>query len=96
MKLRTIAYILVCIFLFNSCRDVIFNNPLDPDASRELLKIIKTLSTNLGGEGDIRCVEPYNRDDRREPKELAGDAAQRRGELVAVRAKNRRQRAKAR
>jgi hypothetical protein len=40
-------------FLFNSCQDVIFNNPLDPDASRELLKIIKNISTSLGGEGDI-------------------------------------------
>jgi hypothetical protein len=53
VKLKTIASILACIFLFNSCRDVIFNNPLDPDASRELLKIIKSISTNLSGEGDI-------------------------------------------
>lgn len=53
MKLKTTVFVLAFIFLFNSCQDVIFNNPLDPDASRELLKIIKTLSTNLSGEGDI-------------------------------------------
>jgi len=53
VKLKTIVLVLVCIFLFSTCKDVIFNNPLDPDASRELLKIIKNISTDLSGEGDI-------------------------------------------
>jgi hypothetical protein len=53
VKLRTIVLILVSIITSDSCKDVIFNNPLDPNASIETLKIVKIVSTNLSGEGDI-------------------------------------------
>jgi len=53
VKLRTIVFILVSIITSDSCKDVIFNNPLDPNASIETLKIVKIVSTNLSGEGDI-------------------------------------------
>jgi len=39
--------------IFNGCRDVVFNNPLDPDASRTNLTIQRVFSTFLSGPGDI-------------------------------------------
>ncbi len=61
MRSRKKTFRLVSTILFNftallfwaSCKDIIFNNPLDPDASVEAVKIIKTMSTSLGGKGDI-------------------------------------------
>jgi outer membrane protein assembly factor BamB len=53
VKSAWLLIILAGIFIFNSCKDVIFNNPLDPDASKEDLRIIKTISTKLIGAGDI-------------------------------------------
>lgn len=41
------------IILSESCKDVIFNNPLDPEASIETLQIVKIMTTGLSGEGDI-------------------------------------------
>ena len=41
------------VFICSGCRDVVFNNPLDPDAARADLKIVKTFVTALSGEGDI-------------------------------------------
>lgn len=38
--------------LFNSCQDISFNNPLDPHASKEVLKIIRVIDTPFGGRGD--------------------------------------------
>ncbi len=53
MKLKTIVFILGFIILSESCKDVLFNNPLDPDASIETLQIVKIVTTSLSGEGDI-------------------------------------------
>lgn len=53
VNLKITVFVLACIILFSSCQDVIFNNPLDPNASREILKIIKNISTSLSGDGDI-------------------------------------------
>jgi len=39
--------------LLNSCKDIVFNNPLDPEASAEAVQIIKVISTTLSGKGDI-------------------------------------------
>ena len=39
--------------IFNGCRDVVFNNPLDPDASRANLTIQRVFATSLSGPGDI-------------------------------------------
>lgn len=53
MKLQKIVLILVFIISFNSCKDVIFDNPFDPNASVEGLKLIKVIPTSLRGKGDI-------------------------------------------
>lgn len=53
MKLKTIVFILGFIILSESCKDVIFNNPLDPEASIETLQIVKIMTTSLSGEGDL-------------------------------------------
>ncbi len=37
----------------NCCRDITFNNPLDPEASKELLQIVRIIETTLLGPGDI-------------------------------------------
>jgi outer membrane protein assembly factor BamB len=42
-----------CIILFNSCKDVVFNNPLDPDASRAALRVLKVMDTTIAGAGDL-------------------------------------------
>lgn len=38
--------------IFVSCRDITFNNPLDPNASKEALKIIRVIDTPFAGPGD--------------------------------------------
>ncbi len=53
MKLKIIVLILVYIAIFNSCRDISFNNPLDPNASKESAKLIKIIDTTVSGIGDI-------------------------------------------
>lgn len=47
------VFLLVSIIVSDCCKDVIFNNPLDPDASIETLKIVKIIPTGLYGEGDL-------------------------------------------
>jgi len=41
------------IFSLNSCKDIVFNNPLDPDASKDVVTVIRVIETSLGGKGDI-------------------------------------------
>lgn len=41
------------LLLFSGCRDVLFNNPLDPNASTEVLQIEKIMTTTLANDGDI-------------------------------------------
>jgi len=53
VKLKTVVFVLGFIILSESCKDVIFNNPLDPDASLETPQIVKIISTSLTGAGDI-------------------------------------------
>jgi hypothetical protein len=53
VKLKTIVFVLGFIILSESCKDVIFNNPLDPNASLETPQIVKIISTGLSGTGDI-------------------------------------------
>ncbi|MCP5102451.1 MAG: hypothetical protein GY950_03680 [bacterium] len=54
MKLISVSIILFSFLaVLTGCRDVIFNNPLDPDASKETLKIIRVIETPVSGEGDI-------------------------------------------
>jgi outer membrane protein assembly factor BamB len=45
----------VTLFLIgiSACKDIIFNNPLDPDASRDVVQVIKVIETQLDGIGDI-------------------------------------------
>jgi outer membrane protein assembly factor BamB len=35
------------------CKDIIFNNPLDPDASKDVVQVIRVIETSLSGLGDI-------------------------------------------
>lgn len=56
MKWVKTVLILVFIILFSllySCKDIIFNNPLDPNASKDVLTIIRVIETTLGGRGDL-------------------------------------------
>ncbi len=58
MKSAKITSLWVFIILSNltflqSCKDIAFNNPLDPDASKEVLKIIRVFQTTATGRGDI-------------------------------------------
>jgi len=57
VKLKIIVLILVSITIFNSCRDISFNNPLDPNASKEAAKLIKIIDTTVSGIGDIDYKE---------------------------------------
>ncbi|MCK4761035.1 MAG: hypothetical protein KAW12_02475 [Candidatus Aminicenantes bacterium] len=49
------AFSFLALLALNCCKDIVFNNPLDPDASVETVKIIKVTSTTLSGKGDICC-----------------------------------------
>jgi outer membrane protein assembly factor BamB len=44
---------LAFIISFSSCKDIIFNNPLDPNASKGVMKTIKIITTDYIGAGDI-------------------------------------------
>ena len=48
-----ILFNILVIILLGSCKDIIFNNPLDPQATPEAVQIIKVISTSLSGKGDI-------------------------------------------
>ena len=41
------------LIILNCCKDIAFNNPLDPNASKEVLKVIRIIETSLMGRGDI-------------------------------------------
>lgn len=47
-----IIFSIITLSIFNSCRDIAFNNPLDPNASKEVLKVIRVIDTPFGGRGD--------------------------------------------
>lgn len=47
-----IIFSIIILSIFNSCKDIAFNNPLDPNASKEVLKIIRVINTPFGGRGD--------------------------------------------
>ena len=63
MKWAKINLISASIILFgsltilNSCKDIIFNNPLDPEVSKEVLKVIRVIETTLMGKGDLAFDE---------------------------------------
>lgn len=52
-KTVLISVSIIYFSLFYSCKDIAFNNPLDPNASKEVLKIIRVIETSLAGRGDI-------------------------------------------
>lgn len=39
--------------ILGGCKDIVFNNPLDPDASQEVLQVVRVVQTSLSGRGDI-------------------------------------------
>jgi hypothetical protein len=56
MKLISVSITTFSIFIltfFYACKDIAFNNPLDPDASKPVLNIIRVIETPLSGEGDL-------------------------------------------
>lgn len=54
IKLISVSIILFSsLAILNSCKDIAFNNPLDPNASKEVLKVIRVIDTTLMGKGDL-------------------------------------------
>jgi len=53
VRLKRIIYLLAFIISFSSCKDIVFNNPLDPNASKGVMKTVKIITTGYTGEGDI-------------------------------------------
>ncbi len=51
--MKKAVLIFVLILAFSGCRDVIFDNPLDPNVSRLEVKIMKIMDTKLSGNGDL-------------------------------------------
>jgi len=47
------SLVVICLLVLTGCKDIAFNNPLDPNASRDVLRIIRVMQTQLSGEGDI-------------------------------------------
>jgi outer membrane protein assembly factor BamB len=45
--------ILVVLVSLSGCKDIVFNNPLDPNGSKDVLNVIRVIETSLGGVGDI-------------------------------------------
>jgi len=45
--------LLITLFSLSGCKDIVFNNPLDPNGSKDVLNVIRVIETSLGGEGDI-------------------------------------------
>ncbi len=41
------------LILFSSCRDIVFDNPFDPNLSKLQVKILKVVDTTLKGNGDL-------------------------------------------
>lgn len=51
--MKRAIFILAFALAFSGCRDVIFDNPFDPNASRIEVKILKIMDTRLSGNGDL-------------------------------------------
>lgn len=49
---KTVWFFLLAV-LFSGCGDVVFDNPLDPNASRDELRLLRSVGTPAVGEGDI-------------------------------------------
>jgi outer membrane protein assembly factor BamB len=52
-KIASLSGFIILFNLFYSCKDIVFNNPLDPNASKAVLDVIRVLETDLSGPGDI-------------------------------------------
>jgi hypothetical protein len=50
--IKTVWFFLLPV-LFNACGDVVYNNPLDPDASRDELRLLRSVPAPVGGGGDM-------------------------------------------
>ncbi len=49
-----LAFLLASILILTfSCKDIVFDNPLDPNASKDVVKVIRVLDTLFKGKGDI-------------------------------------------
>jgi outer membrane protein assembly factor BamB len=53
VKIVLISVFIIVFNLFHSCKNIIFNNPLDPNASKDVLTIIRVIETTLSGRGDL-------------------------------------------
>ena len=51
--MKKAIFIFVLLTVFSGCRDVIFDNPFDPNVSRVEVKIIKIIDTTLSGNGGL-------------------------------------------
>jgi outer membrane protein assembly factor BamB len=53
-KQQVYTFFLVWIaFSLGACKDIVFNNPLDPNGSKDVVKVIKIIDTPLSGIGDL-------------------------------------------
>lgn len=57
VKMKSISVFIILfsigiLAVLNSCKDIAFNNPLDPNASKEVLKVIRVMDTPFSGRGD--------------------------------------------
>jgi outer membrane protein assembly factor BamB len=48
-----LVFIVFLVLSSGSCKDIVFNNPLDPNASKDVLKVIRVIDTPLSGAGDL-------------------------------------------
>lgn len=53
VKTVLISVFIIFFNIFYSCKDIVFNNPLDPNASKDVLTIIRVIETTLAGRGDL-------------------------------------------
>lgn len=47
------VFIVLFSILCSSCKDIVFDNPLDPNASKGVVQVIRVIDTPLVGRGDI-------------------------------------------
>jgi len=53
VKTVLLSVIIILFNFFYSCKDIVFNNPLDPNASKDVLTVIRVIETTLAGRGDL-------------------------------------------
>ena len=53
LKLPAVLLLSLLTLFSVSCKDIVFNNPLDPDASKDVVTVVRVVDTSLADRGDI-------------------------------------------